>query len=234
MKANYEIHPIQVKVLRFLLFHPAARFGEMNLEKISTDHFNFHLQSLVDSGLLAKSSSGEYSLTTAGKEFANRFDTDNLTIERQPKIAVAIGCFKKDRDQILVLIQQRLKNPYYGFHGFVTGKVRWGETVFETAAREIQEETGLSSTNLKLAGLEHKMDYDQNNQLLEDKCFFLIRANNLTGDLKEKFEGGKNLWVPVSAVKNIPNLFDDVLLGIKTLQKKTFTFSERKFIVKTY
>ena len=49
------------------------------------------------------------------------------------------------------LAQQRLKQPFYGFWGRPTGKVGWGETILETAARELMEETGLTA-DLRVAG----------------------------------------------------------------------------------
>jgi ADP-ribose pyrophosphatase YjhB (NUDIX family)/predicted transcriptional regulator len=228
---NKEIHEIQINILRVLLFKPEACFTDLNPQNVSTDHFNFHVKRLLELGLIQKNESGLYSLTTTGKEFANRLDTDSkkIVVERQAKIGVLIGCVRGDH----YLIQQRLKQPFYGYHGFVTGKVKWGETVLETAARELEEETGLSA-EIELVGVEHKMDYDQDNNLLEDKYFYVCRATNPKGNLIESFEGGKNLWVAEKDLTTLPDVFDDMSDVIKIINSKTMTFQELKFKVKRY
>jgi predicted transcriptional regulator len=121
MKAKFEIHPIQAHILRTLTFHPQARFSQINEFKLPTDQFTFHINSLVQTKLIEKIEQGLYQLTLKGKEFANRFDTDKVTIEKQAKISVLIGCVKESGNQKQFLVQQRLKQPYYGYFGFVSG-----------------------------------------------------------------------------------------------------------------
>lgn len=121
-----EIHPIQANILLFLLFKPKARFKDLNTTGISTDHFNFHVRRLVELGLIEKTKGRYYKLTLKGKEFANRFDTESQFLERQAKIGVLVCCVGKSENDVKYLIQQRLKALYYGFYGFITGKVKWG------------------------------------------------------------------------------------------------------------
>lgn len=52
---------------------------------------------------------------------------------------------KKGKKQYLV--QTRLKDPFFGYHGYVTGKIRWGEKILEAAKRELLEETGMTAEN---------------------------------------------------------------------------------------
>ncbi len=231
MKPIFEIHPIQGQILKKLLFSTEVRFSEMNPEKIPTDQFNFHLKSLVDSGLVEKND--KYKLTDKGKEFANRFDTEKMVLERQAKPTVVIGCRRDQNGQRQYLIHKRLKNPSYGFHGYITGKIRWGETVLETAKREIKEETGLIANKLTLVGVEHKMDYDKAGGLLEDKFFFVIVAEDPEGELI-KYEGGENLWVNKNEIGKLPNLFDDMDALMEMFEGDNFSFSEPKYTVKAY
>ncbi|MDP2951008.1 MAG: NUDIX domain-containing protein [bacterium] len=224
-----KIHPIQANILKTLLFEPKARFSKLNVLKTPTDHFNFHLKRLVELKLIEKVDKNNYSLTAEGKEFANRFDTEAIVIERQPKIGVLIIAVKGKK----YLIQQRLKQPYFGFHGFITGKVRWGETLVETTNRELQEETGLKG-KLTLVGIKHKMDYSESSKLLEDKLFFVSRIDNLKGDLLEKFEGGKNLWLTEKEILKLPDLFDGVKESIRMANQKKLAVVETKYKVKKY
>ena len=225
------MHNIQKQILRELLFKPHSRFAGLNTKSISNDHFAFHLKRLVELALVVKDDNG-YALTAAGKECANRLDTDAklLDFERQAKIGVLVVAISADKK---ILVQQRLKQPYYGFYGFVTGKVKWGETIMEAATRELKEETNLSG-ELKLVGIEHKLDYSAANALLEDKYFYILRAENLTGKLTANFEGGRNVWLTKAETKKLPDLFDDVLTILDVVAKNKLVFLEQKYQVKRY
>lgn len=227
------MHPVQSDILLVLLFKPEAKFSELNRSGITNDHFTFHIKRLVGLGLIEKTKRGTYSLTTSGKEFANRFDTESVVLERQAKIGVLIGCVIQKKKRAEYLVQQRLKQPYYGFHGFITGKVRWGETLNEAALRELEEETGLNG-KFRLVGVKHKMDYSREGGMLEDKYFFVYKVTNIKGNLKEKFEGGKNKWLTEREINNLPDLFVDVEETVEMLKKDKFNFSENKYRVKRY
>ncbi len=228
-----EIHPIQARVLRTMLFREKSRFVDLNTLKLPTDHFNFHLKQLLVLGLGEKSPDNKYCLTAKGKEFANRLDTDKIVLEKQAKVGVVVCGVRKLGKKKQYLVQQRLKQPYYGFYGFVTGKIKWGEMVIETASREFFEETRLRG-KLLLAGIEHKMDYPAEGKILEDKFFFIFRAENLKGKLLESFEGGRNIWLTKPEILKLPEIFDDVLKIIEVVNQKNLIFSEAKYKVKRY
>ena len=154
MSHEVKIHDAQTSILRELLFHPKANFAKLQKGTgLSSDHFNFHIQKLVELKLVEKVSRGSYALTPRGKEHANKLDTDNNTIERQPKVAVILAVERKNsKGQKEYLFQERLKHPYFGFWGFATGKIRWGETIVQTAERELMEETGLTADH-RIAGV---------------------------------------------------------------------------------
>lgn len=193
MSIDKQLHPAHVAILHVLLFRPDARFVSLQkASQLSSDHFNFYLKQLLDEELVAKNGAGAYHLTQKGKEFANRFDTDERKVERQPKVAVCLMIRREDGKQI---VQQRLKQPFYGYWGRPTGKIRWGETILQAASRELMEETGLRA-DLSFESIYHKMDYERNSGiLLEDKIFFVVAGANPHGELIEEFEGGRNAWM---------------------------------------
>lgn len=224
-----EIHPRQAQILTTLLFRERARFSDLNVTKITTDHFTFHVNQLLATGLIEKTQNKFYRLTVKGKEFANRFDTEKAKVERQAKVAVLIVVIKKDK----YLVQKRLKQPYYGLHGFPTGKVKWGETVSAAGRRELEEETGLKA-KIKLVGVKHKMDYNREGHLLEDKYFFVMRATQPQGTLVANFEGGQNIWLSREEINKLPDLFDGVDDSLKMAKGSKFAFDESKYQVRNY
>lgn len=229
MSYEPETHPLQSVILRKLLFVKNAAFSELQKEtEVTSDHFNFHIKKLANEGFIEKKDTG-YQLTHKGKEYANRMDTDENEIERQPKVSVAITIERKNlAGEREFLFQQRKKNPYYDFWGRVGGKMRWGETVIEAAERELMEETGLEA-ELKYRLLYHKRDFDKGTgKLLEDKLFLCVYADKFKGNLIESFEGGVNRWMTHEEFQAQPKRFTSVD-EFKQLMDEGVSFAEREF-----
>jgi 8-oxo-dGTP pyrophosphatase MutT (NUDIX family) len=195
--------------LRELLFLPAAGFAELQKPTgLSSDHFTFHINRLKELGLVEREARGKYRLTARGKEYANRLDTDNNTVERQPKSAVLLAIERQRGGKTEYLFQERLKQPYYGFWGLPSGKIRWGETVLDTAARELMEETGLTADR-EICGLYHELVYkSETGEQLEDKLFFVVKCTNPQGNMLEEFEGGRNKWMSEDTARKQPKIFN--------------------------
>ncbi len=192
MSLEVTIHSAQVSIMRELLFHPSAGFAELQKPTgLDSDHFKFHIGRLVELGYVEKHGN-QYTLSIKGKEYANRLDTDKHEVEKQPKISVGLII---ENGEGKILAQQRLKQPYFGYWGRPTGKVGWGETLLETAARELMEEAGITA-DLRVSGFYHKMDYTEDDgRLLEDKIFCLIHGTNPQGELITDMEGHHNEWL---------------------------------------
>lgn len=61
-----------------------------------------------------------------------------------------------DRDCKNVLMCKRRKDPYQGLHNLVGGKIEKGEDGINAAYRELEEETGITNSNIQLT---HLMDF---------------------------------------------------------------------------
>ena len=105
-----------------------------------------------------------------------------------------------------VLVQERLpklSNPWSGLT-FPGGHVEPGETVVASVIRAVQEETGLTVSNLQNCG------YIQwYNPVKESQYFvFLFKTNTFSGELKDSVEG-KVKWMTLEemlAGKLAPNM----------------------------
>lgn len=225
MGLEIQVHGAQISILRELLFVRSAGFAQLQKPTgLTSDHFNFHVRRLSEVGLVEKMAKGQYRLTPRGKEFANKLDTDERTVERQPKVAVILAAERESKGIKEYLFQERLKNPYFGYWGFPSGKVRWGETILETAARELKEETGLSG-DLALMGQYHEHTYMQGTgELLEDKIFHVVRAFNTTGSLVEEFEGGRNVWLSADEIAGYDKKYTSFSTEFEMAQGNTPSF----------
>lgn len=228
MSLEVSVHEAQTSILRELLFLPHAGYAELQKPTgLTSDHFNFHVSRLVELGLVEKIARGKYQLTARGKEYANKMDTDNNTVEKQPKVAVMMYVEKRAGNKHLILFQQRRKHPYYGFWGLLSGKIRWGETIIETAKRELMEEAGLEA-DWEYMGVyhEHSRDADSN-ELLEDKVFHMIRGTNPRGELMIDYEGGHNEWLTRTEVMKKEKIYTTMELELDIAEGKSHHLVEQ-------
>lgn len=226
------LHEYQMSILRELLFKPKSKFSEIKKVDVENYHFNFHLKKLVEEDLVIKEN-GLYSLSVKGKEFANKMDTDSLEIEKQAKVAVSIHCIRFIKGKREFLMQQRLKEPFFGWYGAVTGKISWGETPLTTARRELKEETGLTG-KFELKSIVHYHHLDANHKLLEDKYFFCFVVTDTKGKLKKKIEEGKNIWVRESDYYDLQNTFATYDQWVEAIDCKSLKYIEREEVVNDY
>ena len=87
----------------------------------------------------------------------------------------------------LVLVQERLPKPSNAWSGltFPGGHVEPGENVVASVIREVQEETGLSVSNLQNCGYIQWYNPDRQSQYF----VFLFKTSSYSGELKGSAEG---------------------------------------------
>lgn len=224
---------IQVKILVHLLFNPGARFREINVDKLSTDAFSYHVNVLLDLGLIKRGGS-QYFLTKEGKITASKLDTEKNEFEKQPKVSVIVIPHKKIDGIDKFAIHQRTKEPYYGYWGFITGKVRWGETLEEASERELQEEIGISGKHNFCFGI-HEMVYEAGSEkLLEDKFFHAMEVTDIKGKLEEKTKEGINKWMTVEEFFEIKPKYHNEEDFMNWFLNKDFDFKEEKYYIEKF
>jgi len=128
-----------------------------------------------------------------------------------------------------LLIQKRLKEPYYGYLGFLTGKVRFGETIIQTAERELKEESGLSA-KFKLRYILHEHVYSKEGDLLEDKIFFVTGAENIKGTLINT-KDGENSWMDEKAYLQMKDKYYDEEEILNWFKNPKEFFIEKAYII---
>ena len=105
-----------------------------------------------------------------------------------------------------VLVQERLPKPTSSWSGltFPGGHVEPGETVVASVIREVQEETGLTVSNLRNCGYIQWYNPEKHSQYF----VFLFKSDTFTGKLKDSSEG-KMKWLTLDEMlsgKLAPNM----------------------------
>jgi len=194
------LHKAQASILRDLRHTPTARYSTLRQPTgLESDSFKFHLRKLVDQGYVQKLPSGDYSLTAIGKEYANNLDTIQQTIQKQPKLSVVVVASRRSRltGDKEYLFQQRLRSPFYGYWGCISGPVRWGESLEAAARRELSKQTGYM-TDCAVRAFYRKVDHaTDTDDILEDKLFAIVEATITDDGLDNSWPWGKNAWMAV-------------------------------------
>ncbi|MDQ6986128.1 MAG: NUDIX hydrolase [Candidatus Dojkabacteria bacterium] len=163
------------------------------------------MKQLITDKLIIKEDK-KYKLTSSGKDFANRLDVDSsiTKIGKQAKVGVIIYAFMGRDSNSEIIAQTSLKEPFYGFIGAITGKIKFGETSFDTAKRELLEETGLRG-DLSYHGVAHYI-HIVNEEVAEDKFLFCFTAYNCIGELIKEVPGMSHELMSIADFRDSKNM----------------------------
>lgn len=226
-----QLHKAEVSILYSLRHTESARFTDlMRPTGLISDVFKFHLRKVVALGYVEKRPSGDYHLTAKGKEFANNLDDTKLSVQKQPKLSVLLVVTKQSDDGTeLFLVQKRLRRPFLGFWGCISGPVQWGEEAEETAEKELKKQTGLGGS-FEVQSFYRKRDYETGSDtLLEDKLFFIVSVSDIQGELSNEWGGGLNEWMTVDELSRQKDRFDSSLDAIEILQTGSTYISQKAY-----
>lgn len=114
-----------------------------------------------------------------------------------PKLELTNMVMVQNPDTKEVIVQERVKS-WCGV-SFPGGHVENGESLYDSAVREIKEETGLTIENLKYCGIIYWF-----NNATEDKYFVhLYKTTDYSGEMLEKTEEGRVFWTSIEELYNM-------------------------------
>lgn len=114
-----------------------------------------------------------------------------------PKLEITNMVMVQDKSTGKVIVQERVKS-WCGI-SFPGGHVENGESIYDSAVREIKEETGLKIENLKYCGIIYWF-----NNKTEDKYFVhLYKTTDFSGEMFTETEEGRVFWASIEELYNM-------------------------------
>jgi len=213
------------KIFRTLMHFPGSAFTDLWDKTIPSNKFTYHLKKMEDEGLVEKKE-GKYFLTTKGKSEATTVDGCLGKNVRRPYVALLLVPRRNGK----YILYHRMKEPYYGVHGFPGAKMDYGEEIVAAAKRELKEETGLEGEG-KIVTIQNILTIN-NGEIFGHMTQFVVLFDEPKGELIRESREGTYDWATKEDVINQKNLFPDVPGVIKDVEEKNFCIKEVKVIQK--
>ena len=128
-------------------------------------------------------------------------------MNRKTPVELTNMCMIYD-DQGNVLVEEKLVHNSKGLI-FPGGHIESNESVVDSMIREIQEETGLTISNLQFCGIKDWIEFDGSRYMV-----FLYKTNTYSGSIQSSSEG-EIFWMPLEELKAKETLWHlDMMLEI--------------------
>lgn len=192
------------ETLRKLMHKQEMGFNELWGNVGASNGFAYHLKVLVEDGLVEKKDE-IYCLTHEGKKYVTYLEGESGEKAKSPLVCVVIVVYDEKKKKFLMC--KRTKEPFHGYWGSISGKIKFDQYIYGAATAELKEETGLEC-DLELKGLCSYKTYN-------DECLsynhqlFVVLATNPRGELIKKTREGENHWIreeEVSELKAFPSV----------------------------
>lgn len=188
-------HELQRKIILKLIHHPTRSFNELWGKDGESNAFAYHLNKLEAIGLVAKNADGLYSLTNEGKKLSAFIEGDTGGKAEFPTLTIFQIVWKDGK----ILCQKRLKEPFYGIWGFVSGKQNFGWNIIECAKRDLKEETNLIAEDYTIRGIEQVKTFekkpDGTQKLLYHHFLIAVETKDPKGELKVTTHKAEHAWL---------------------------------------
>ncbi|MBI4146953.1 NUDIX domain-containing protein [Candidatus Woesearchaeota archaeon] len=224
-------HEIERKIILKLIHAPTASFNELWGKEGESNTFAYHLGKLEGKGLVVKNKEGTYQLTEEGRKLSAFIEGDTGKRAEFPIFSNVLLVQNGNK----WLCQKRLKEPFYGYWGFASGKINFGQNLYECATRDLKEEAGLDATTWQLKCIEQVKTYEKG-KLIHHHYLFHLYTQDATGTVKEKTHKAEHAWLTLDEYKQketFPSekFFDHIIPAKRAILMEAERFMENgKFV----
>ncbi len=213
----------QRQILLKLIHHPKLSFTQLLAGRRDSNLFAYHLTTLKEKNII-ELNDGFYSLSDEGRKMSAFIEGDTGKKALFPTFVHGLIIEKDGK----ILVQKRLKEPFYGYWSLISGKINLGLNIEECANHDLTEETGLIANSSKIIGINQIKTLKDNN--LSFHCIvFLVKLFGIQGELIEKTHKGINKWMTIEEYKKQKRFPDPWLDDVLNAKEFIFLETERTF-----
>ena len=192
------LHSTERRIILKLIHAPELGFNELWAREGESNAFAYHVNKLESLGVIVKRTNGSYGLSEEGKKLSAFIEGDTGTRAEFPTISTVMLVQQGDK----WLCQKRLKEPFYGYWGFTSGKINFGFNLFECASRDLMEETGLKADKWTLKAIEMVKTLDRKTgKMLYHHYLFHVHTDTASGIVKERTHKAEHAWLTLDEYK---------------------------------
>jgi ADP-ribose pyrophosphatase YjhB (NUDIX family) len=163
---------------------------------------------------IIRKENGHYSLSDLGQKLSAFIEGDTGKKAVFPTFANVLIIEEDGK----FLVQKRLKEPFFGYWGLISGKINFGLNMEECAKRDITEETGLVAEKSRMIGINQAKTF-ADGKLKYHHIMFYVRLSELSGELKKTIHKGENEWVTIDEFLKRERFPDPWLLDVLSTDK---------------
>ena len=186
------MHRLEWHILGSLIRAEELRYSQLKPKQVEGNVFMYHLKVLIKAGLVYKTISGSYQLTSHGMLLADKMQLDTLEIIPSPRTVILIACRRQEDGAWL--LHKRKVQPLINQTGFLHTNPVLGESITKTAQNTLEQVNGVITENLRVRGAGY-ITVSKDNQPESFISFQLVEATAIGGKLVEETELGQNSWV---------------------------------------
>lgn len=215
-------HQIRKAIIQKLIHNQRVHYNELWDKNGDSSKFAYHLKQLEEEGIVGKYEDG-YGLTTEGRKLSAFIEGETGGKAELPTPIVVILARKEDK----LLYQQRLKEPFYGYWGPISGKINFGWNPRDCAIRDLKEETNLDAQDMTFRAIQSIKTYESE-KLLHHHLLYVFETTKFTGELKTELHKGLNKFMTLAEARQTKRFpLDFIFTDIPQTDKFFIIESER-------
>lgn len=208
-------HYIQRQAIMQLRQNGKQSYQDLKPDGVEGNAFNYHLRSLKKAGFI-KNAGEKYTLTAKGFLVSDGFSSPVARLMMRPYAHMGIVVTSGDK----VMLYKATRQPLEGIYVFSTGKMRYGDNLQMSLARELERRGITSDYDAKFL-CQTNIVYTKNNEVVTHRPGVLWHIE-FTGELKNSTtQNGISEWFDLAAVHKLKPLSPEVTEALHRIHSKT-------------
>jgi ADP-ribose pyrophosphatase YjhB (NUDIX family) len=216
-------HHIQRQIIMRLRQDGEQPYQALKPDGVEGNAFNYHLRSLKKAGFL--DSDGEkYSLTPKGFLVSDGFSSPVARLMMRPYAHMGIVVTSGDK----IMVYRATRQPLNGIYVFPTGKMRYGDDLKTSLAREL-ERRGITDNYHGEFLCQTNVLYTKQGDVVTHRPGVLWHVE-YTGELTSTTtENGISEWYPIAEVATLQPISPEVTEALERIHSKSHDPIELKW-----